>query len=139
MSRIGMDGLLVLVFMTIEARHLAMDRDMIISKESKETMYTPTISTSGKILPYGLGWFVQEYKGIKMVWHYGHALQQFQVHAVLWAFSNLIKVPLVWFFISLQKNLSMVIYALILAEVISLIVGAYWVRYRFRLNQRIVS
>ena len=36
-------------------------------------MYTPTISTRGKTLPYGLGWFVQEYKGIKMVWHYGHA------------------------------------------------------------------
>ena len=51
---------------------VAMDRDMIISKELKETMYTPTISTSGKILPYGLGWFVQVYKGTKMVWHYGH-------------------------------------------------------------------
>ncbi len=51
---------------------VAMDRDMIISKESKETMYTPTISISGKIMPYGLGWFVQVYKGTKMVWHYGH-------------------------------------------------------------------
>ena len=51
---------------------VAMDRDMIISKESKETMYTPTISINGKILPYGLGWFVQVYKGTKMVWHYGH-------------------------------------------------------------------
>jgi O-antigen/teichoic acid export membrane protein len=72
-------------------------------------------------------------------WYYGHALQQFQVHAALWASSNLIKVPLVWFFISLRQDLSMVVYALILAEVISLIVGAYWVRHRFRLNQRIVS
>lgn len=51
---------------------VAMDRDMIISKESKETMYTPTISISGKILPYGLGWFIQVYKGTKIVWHYGH-------------------------------------------------------------------
>jgi CubicO group peptidase (beta-lactamase class C family) len=52
---------------------VAMDRDMIISKESKETMYTPTISTSGKKLPYGLGWFVQNYEGTRMIWHYGHA------------------------------------------------------------------
>jgi len=36
-------------------------------------MYTPNSSTSGGILPFGLGWFVQEYKGIKLVWHYGHA------------------------------------------------------------------
>jgi CubicO group peptidase (beta-lactamase class C family) len=73
----------------------AMDRDMIISKESKETMYTPTISTSGKILPYGLGWFVQEYKGIKMVWHYGHAPK---------AYSSLIlKIP--------EKELTMILLA----------------------------
>ena len=74
---------------------VAMDRDMIISKESKETMYTPTISTSGKILPYGLGWFVQEYKGIKMVWHYGHAPK---------AYSSLIlKIP--------EKELTMILLA----------------------------
>ena len=74
---------------------VAMDRDMIISKESKETMYTPTISTSGKTLPYGLGWFVQEYKGIKMIWHYGHAPK---------AYSSLIlKIP--------EKELTMILLA----------------------------
>ena len=74
---------------------VAMDRDMIISKESKETMYTPTISTSGGILPYGLGWFVQKYKGIKLVWHYGHAPK---------AYSSLIlKIP--------EKELTMILLA----------------------------
>jgi CubicO group peptidase (beta-lactamase class C family) len=68
---------------------------MIISKESKETMYTPTISTSGGILPYGLGWFVQKYKGIKLVWHYGHAPK---------AYSSLIlKIP--------EKELTMILLA----------------------------
>jgi len=52
---------------------IAMDRYLIVSEETKETMFTPTISNSGKPLPYGLGWFVQYHKGIKLVWHYGHA------------------------------------------------------------------
>jgi hypothetical protein len=40
---------------------------------SKAKMFAPTISNSTKQLPYGLGWFVQCHKGIKLVWHYGHA------------------------------------------------------------------
>jgi CubicO group peptidase (beta-lactamase class C family) len=51
----------------------AMDNDLIVSRESKEAMFTATRSNSGKLLPYGLGWFVQEYQGMKLVWHYGHA------------------------------------------------------------------
>jgi CubicO group peptidase (beta-lactamase class C family) len=52
---------------------IAMDRNLIVSEESKATMFTPTISNSGKQLPYGLGWFVQYHKEVKLVWHYGHA------------------------------------------------------------------
>jgi len=74
---------------------VAMDRDMIILRKSKEMMFTPTISTSGKILPYAMGWFAQEYRGIKLVWHYGHAPK---------AYSSLIlKIP--------QKRLSMILLA----------------------------
>lgn len=52
---------------------LAMDRDLVVSRESKKAMFAATRSKSGKQLPYGLGWFVQEYKGMKLIWHYGHA------------------------------------------------------------------
>jgi CubicO group peptidase (beta-lactamase class C family) len=52
---------------------VAMDQNLIVSEETKQAMFTPTISTSGKLLPYGLGWFAQEYKGLKLIWHYGHA------------------------------------------------------------------
>jgi len=52
---------------------VAMDQNLIVSAETKQAMFTPTISNSGKLLPYGLGWFVQEYKGLKLIWHYGHA------------------------------------------------------------------
>ena len=52
---------------------VAMDRNLIVSQASKAAMFTPTIANSGQPLPYGLGWFVQNYKGKKLVWHYGWA------------------------------------------------------------------
>jgi len=52
---------------------IAMDRNLIVSEESKAAMFAPTISNSGKPLPYGLGWFVQYQDEVKLVWHYGWA------------------------------------------------------------------
>jgi CubicO group peptidase (beta-lactamase class C family) len=52
---------------------VAMDQNLIVSEKTKQAMFTPTISNGGKPLPYGLGWFVQEYKSVKLIWHYGHA------------------------------------------------------------------
>ena len=52
---------------------VAMDHNRIVSEASKEAMFTPTLSSSGRTLPYGMGWFVQEYEGTKLVWHYGWA------------------------------------------------------------------
>ena len=50
-----------------------MDRNLIVTQASKELMFTQNISNSGDPLPYGLGWFVQNHKGMKLVWHYGWA------------------------------------------------------------------
>jgi CubicO group peptidase (beta-lactamase class C family) len=52
---------------------VAMDRNQIVSPASKEAMFTAARSDSGQVLPYGLGWFVQEQDGVKLVWHYGYA------------------------------------------------------------------
>jgi len=53
---------------------IAMDRNQIVSSASREAMFTPSRSDdSGQALPYGLGWFVQEQDGVKLVWHYGYA------------------------------------------------------------------
>jgi CubicO group peptidase (beta-lactamase class C family) len=49
----------------------AIDNNTFISKEMQELAYTPAISNSRKNLPYGLGWFVQEFAGTKLIWHYG--------------------------------------------------------------------
>jgi len=66
-------------------------------------------------------------------WYYGDAFQKFQFHSILWASSNVIKVPIVWFFISLRESLSMVIYALVIAELISVLMSACWICLSFRL------
>jgi CubicO group peptidase (beta-lactamase class C family) len=50
---------------------VALDGDKLVSFASKTAMFTPTQSTRGEYLPYGLGWFVQTYLGQRFVWHYG--------------------------------------------------------------------
>jgi O-antigen/teichoic acid export membrane protein len=72
-------------------------------------------------------------------WYYGDAFQKFQFHAVLWASSNVIKVALVWFFISFRQDLGAVIYALVIAEVASLTISGCCVRLHFRLVLRHLS
>ena len=49
-----------------------MDQNLLVSKGIKEEMFTSTRSNSGHPLPYGLGWFVQVYEGMKLIWHYGY-------------------------------------------------------------------
>ncbi len=49
----------------------ALDRDRLITQASRDLLFTPMVSNDGKVLPYGLGWFVQETRETKLVWHYG--------------------------------------------------------------------
>jgi len=67
-------------------------------------------------------------------WFFGDAFQKFQFHATLWAFSNVIKIPFVWFFILLKQDLAMVIYGLIISEFISLMISGFWIRFHFGLS-----
>jgi len=50
---------------------IALDQDQFLLPETKMKMFEPTISTTGQVLPYGIGWFSQEYEGQRMIWHYG--------------------------------------------------------------------
>ncbi|WP_193164424.1 serine hydrolase domain-containing protein [Microbulbifer hainanensis] len=50
---------------------IALDQGKLISAKSRKEMMTPTRLRDGKKAPYGLGWFIQEYKGNKLVWHSG--------------------------------------------------------------------
>jgi len=50
---------------------IALDQDQFLLAETKAKMFEPTVSNTGQTLPYGIGWFSQEYKGQRMIWHYG--------------------------------------------------------------------
>ena len=48
------------------------ERGAVVSSASRDAMMTPArSSSSGEALPYGLGWFVQDVEGEKVIWHYG--------------------------------------------------------------------
>jgi len=50
---------------------IAIDRHVFIKKETQEKAWTPFVSNSGKRLPYGLGWFVMDHHGTRLIWHTG--------------------------------------------------------------------
>jgi CubicO group peptidase (beta-lactamase class C family) len=51
---------------------IAIDQNKFLTKETQQLAFTPTVSTKGETLPYGLGWFTQNYEGTKLIWHYGY-------------------------------------------------------------------
>jgi CubicO group peptidase (beta-lactamase class C family) len=51
---------------------LALDNDLLMLPKSRELMFTPFLSNEGQELPYGLGWFIDNNEGIKLIWHYGY-------------------------------------------------------------------
>ena len=51
---------------------VAIDRHVFLKKETQQEAWTPFVSNGGQRLPYGLGWFVTEYHGHTLIWHYGH-------------------------------------------------------------------
>jgi CubicO group peptidase (beta-lactamase class C family) len=50
---------------------MAIDRHAFLSPDTQARAFTAAVSTNGQTLPYGLGWFVQTIKGVKLQWHYG--------------------------------------------------------------------
>jgi CubicO group peptidase (beta-lactamase class C family) len=51
---------------------MAMDRDAFLEPATKALAWTPVTSPSGEVFPYGLGWFATDYKGVRIIWHYGY-------------------------------------------------------------------
>ena len=51
---------------------VAIDQNKFLTRETQQLAFTPSVSTKGESLPYGLGWFTTAYKGTKLVWHYGY-------------------------------------------------------------------
>ncbi len=49
----------------------AIDRHIMVSAQAQELAWRPVIAAGGAVQPHALGWFVQQYRGIRLVWHYG--------------------------------------------------------------------
>ena len=50
----------------------ALDRHVLLKKETQDKAWTPFVSTGGQRLPYGLGWFVKDDHGVRLIWHGGN-------------------------------------------------------------------
>jgi len=52
---------------------IALDQNVLLSPEIKETMFEPAVSTyrNSTDLKYGLGWYTQCYNSTRMIWHAG--------------------------------------------------------------------
>jgi CubicO group peptidase (beta-lactamase class C family) len=49
----------------------ALDDRTLLLDETLNVAWHPTITARGTSAPFGLGWFVQSYRGQRVVWHYG--------------------------------------------------------------------
>ncbi len=50
----------------------AVDRHELLKAETLARAWTPFLSNAGQPLAQGLGWYVTDYRGTRLVWHYGH-------------------------------------------------------------------
>ncbi len=50
---------------------IAIDDGRFLAPETWDSVFTPAVSNSGTTLPYGFGWFIYEYGGAELQWHYG--------------------------------------------------------------------
>ena len=51
---------------------IAIDRHELLKAETLARAWTPFTSNAGQPLAHGLGWFVTDYRGTRLVWHFGH-------------------------------------------------------------------
>jgi len=50
---------------------IAIDDNMLVSREMQEFQFTPAIFIKESTTAYGLGWFIQKYQGLQIIWHGG--------------------------------------------------------------------
>jgi CubicO group peptidase (beta-lactamase class C family) len=50
---------------------IALEGDKLLRPATKELAFTAARTAKGEVLPYGMGWFIQQRLGVKILWHYG--------------------------------------------------------------------
>ena len=49
----------------------ALTDGVLLREETLAAAWTPAVAVDGTVVPTGLGWFVQSYRGVPVVWHFG--------------------------------------------------------------------
>jgi CubicO group peptidase (beta-lactamase class C family) len=49
----------------------ALDSPLLLTEDTLAAAWNPVVTSSGTVLPSGLGWFVQSYRGERLVWTFG--------------------------------------------------------------------
>jgi CubicO group peptidase (beta-lactamase class C family) len=50
----------------------ALDTRLLLMDDTLAAAWTPAQDRDGAAMPMGLGWFVQNYRGVRLVWHFGY-------------------------------------------------------------------
>lgn len=50
----------------------ALDSRLLLLDDTLQMAWTPAVAPGGGAMPTGLGWFVQSYRGERIVWHFGY-------------------------------------------------------------------
>ena len=48
-----------------------LESELLLRSETRDLAWTPVVNSYGVVTPTGLGWFVQNYRGEQVVWHFG--------------------------------------------------------------------
>ena len=67
----GAAGGVVSTVLDLARFDIALDQGKLLSAASRKIMLSASLSNDGQVLPYGVGWFVQQYQGHTLVWHSG--------------------------------------------------------------------
>ncbi|MEP6781513.1 MAG: serine hydrolase domain-containing protein [Gemmatimonadaceae bacterium] len=67
----GAAGGVITTAMDLARFDIALTNGRLINDALRKVMWTGTKTPSGDILPYGLGWFLGDYRGRRVAWHTG--------------------------------------------------------------------
>ncbi len=67
----GAAGGVISTAMDVARFDIALTAGRLLSPDSKKVMLTANRSPTGTVLPYGLGWYVQDHAGEQLFWHTG--------------------------------------------------------------------
>jgi CubicO group peptidase (beta-lactamase class C family) len=73
-SGINAAGGLVSTVRDLARLDAALDQGVILQPETLAAAWSPAAESDGSPSPMGLGWFVQSYRGQRVVWHFGYVV-----------------------------------------------------------------